>query len=381
MQYRRFIRLFIDFENKSNNFADIKKDLFVENPKYLYIFKYLFGKSTEEYAKILSYTTDEFTKLVNQKKIDDKEAEKFQDSISVYLKVLEEKKVKPSDYLEMVIDNFIKEEKDTIILKLKVDRIVSSKYYSFLLVVFGILVYFGTILSLTQTTPPISLSSRYFAVYLTIFSVFMGIIMLYCRKYRLDTSTRLIYIANIIQNDLNKDNLEMMSFVKKYLQYISDKIIIYTRYPETDSLLEEILDIFMEFDDFINKRVMNQLDKGNFGEIGAFLKSIGLQKTIGRMENYIQIKKHLEEFKLKFEIQPPLKPSKYEISLKYAKILRLNVFNIVSTVTFIFWEIIPYLFIALLITYISYILTNDKNTAGFVFAGVCALFVVVRRRT
>jgi hypothetical protein len=380
VQYSKFIKLCLDFKNKSNNFADIRYDLFIKNPRYVYIFKYLFDKSTEEFAKIFSYTTDEFIKLVNQKKIDAKQAEKFQDSIRAYIKELEiTKKLKPSDYLEVVIDNFIKEEKDTLILKLKVDRIVSSKYYSRLLILFGLLSYFGFIFTFSPASP-IILTNRNFFLFLATFSVIMGLIMLYLRRYKLASSARLIYIAYVIQNYLNKDNLEMRSFVKKYLMYISGKMYIGVWDPEIRPALREISDIFNEFDDFIKERMINQLDKENFKEVGTFIKIIGLQKTNGHLEDYIKIKKILKEYESKFEIQPPLKPSKYEITLQYAKILTSNAFNVLLNIKFIFWEIIPSLFIAVLSTFVAYIITTDKNTAGYVFAGICALLAVAQRR-
>lgn len=70
MRYEQLIHLFFDFEYESNNFKDFKFDLLLENPKYLYLFRYLLGKSKEEYAKNFSVATyDELKKKSIKRKL------------------------------------------------------------------------------------------------------------------------------------------------------------------------------------------------------------------------------------------------------------------------------------------------------------------------
>ena len=86
MRYEQLIDLFFDFKYKSNDFKDFKFNLLLENPAYLYLFRYLLGKSNEEYAKIFSVATyDELNEKIKKKIIDDEQAKKYQEIISVYL--------------------------------------------------------------------------------------------------------------------------------------------------------------------------------------------------------------------------------------------------------------------------------------------------------
>ena len=165
MRYEQLINLFFDFKYESNNFKNFKFDLLLENPNYLYLFRYLFGKSNEEYAKIFPVVTyDELNETIKKKKIDYEQAKKYHEIISVYLDELDKTDVKPSEYLEVIIDNFFKEEdRNKLIFHAKVDKIVSSKFFKSITFISLTAAYIGFFIGFSQE---ISLNNVPFIIFL-----------------------------------------------------------------------------------------------------------------------------------------------------------------------------------------------------------------------
>lgn len=373
MRYEQLIHLFFDFEDESNNFKDFKFDLLLENPKYLYLFRYLLGKSKEEYAKIFSVATyDELKKKINKKKIDSKQAEEYHETINVYLDELDKLNVKPSKYLEVIIDNFFKEDDgNKLIFYAKADKVVSSKFFKPIFIISITSSYFGFMLSFSQK---ISLNNVPFIIFLIFFSILT--IMTFLRlKYYLSSGSKILYLAYIIQQSL-VNNPKLISFSKEYLLHISDRMRIDKRIKEINPVLDEISDIFFDFDEFIKNKLINQIDKGNFTEVSSILKNIGLQKTNGCLTNYIEIKKYIKEIELKFENQPYKKTPKFKTTINYSNNLANYFVDSFLKVKSIIFEIFPYFFIAVIISYTYYRITNDLNNTTIFFTGICILLAI-----
>lgn len=373
MRYGQLIDLFFNFEYESNNFRNIDFDLLLENPKYLYLFRYLLGQSKEEYAQIFSVATyDELNEKIKKKKIDSQQAKEYYEIISVYLVELEKTDVNPSKYLEVISDNFLKEEDRTkLILYAKADKMVSSKFFKRINFIFFILAYIGFILSLSQD---ISLNNVPFIIFLISIIIFFVMIFLQ-KKYTLSSGLKILHIAYIIQEFLVNDP-KLISFTKEYLLQISNGMGINRRTKEINPVLNEISNIFYDFDEFIKNKLLNQLDKGKFLEVSLILKKIGLQKTNGCLDNYIEIKKYIKEIENKFEIQPYKKISGFKTTINYSNILVNSFVDLSFTVKSILVEILPYLFIAIIISYIYYRITGDLNNSTLVFTGICVLLAI-----
>ena len=377
MRYEQLIDLFFDFKYKSNDFKDFKFNLLLENPDYLYIFRYLLGKSNEEYAKIFSVATyDELNEKIKKKKIDDEQAKEYQEIISVYLDELDKKGVNPLEYLELIIDNFFEEEeKNKLIFNAKADKIVSSNFFKNFAFLFIMLSYFGFFLSISQE---ISLNNLPFIIFIISFSIFF--IMMYLRKkYNLSSESKILCLSYIIQQFLVNDS-KLISFTKEYLLQISNKMSITRRIKEINPVLDEISDIFFDLDEFIKNKLINQLDKGNFTEVSVILKNIGLQKTNGCLDNYIEIKKYIKEIEFKFENQPYKKISRFKTTINYSNILVNYFVDLFFTIKSILVEILPYLFIAVIISYSYYRITDDLNNSTLIFTGVCVLLAIHNKR-
>ena len=174
MKYKQLLDLCFYFRDESNNFTNIKTELFVDDPKYLYLFRYLFNKSNDEYAKLFDLTYDELNEQIVNDKVNVIDAEKFRETIEIYLKELKEKTTQPN-YLEIISDNFLKEE-NNIILKLKIDRIVDTKYYRLLMIIFGIIFYISLIFIIEpeKQTPLFNLYTLVFSLFLLITTAFSG---------------------------------------------------------------------------------------------------------------------------------------------------------------------------------------------------------------
>lgn len=370
MRYEQLIDLFFDFKHESNNFKNFKLDLLLENPNYLYLFRYLFGKSNEEYAKIFSVATyDELNEKIKKKKIDYEQAKKYHEIISVYLDNLDKTDVKPSKYLEVVIDNFFKEkDKNKLIFNAKADKIVSTNFFKRFTFLFFMLSYIGFAAILSQE---ISLNNLPFIIFLTSFLILI-VMMFLRRKYNLSSESKILCLAYIIQQFLVNDS-KLISFTKEYLLQISNQMSINKRIKEINPVLDEISDIFFGLDEFIKNKLINQLDEGNFTEVSIILKNIGLQKTNGCLDNYIEIEKYIKEIEFKFENQPYKKISRFKTTINYSNIL-VNYFVYLSlTIKTILVEILPYLFIASIISYSYYRITDDLNNSTLVFTGICVL--------
>lgn len=373
MRYEQLIHLFFDFEYESNNFKDFKFDLLLENPKYLYLFRYLLGNSKEDYAKIFSVATyDELKKKINKKKIDSKQAEEYHGIINVYLNHLDKLNVKPSKYLEVIIDNFFKEDDgNKLIFHAKADKLVSSKFLKPIAFISLMLSYFGLALSFSQK---ISLNNEPFIIFLIFFSI-LTILTFLRMKYYLSSDSKILYLAYIIQQSLD-NNPKLISFSKEYLLQISNEMRINKRIKEINPVLDEISDIFFDFDEFIKNKLINQIDKGNFTEVSSILKNIGLQKTKGCLTNYIEIKKYIKEIELNFENQPYKKTPKFKTTINYSNNLAncfVDLFLKVKSITF---EILPYFFIAVIISYTYYRITNDLTNTTIFFTGICILLAI-----
>ena len=371
MKYKQLLDLCFDFRDESNNFTNINTELFVDVPKYLYLFRYLFNKSNDEYAKLFDLTYDELNEQIVNDKVNVIDAEKFRETIEIYLKELKEKTTQPN-YLEIISDNFLKEE-NNIILKLKIDRIVDTKYYRLLMVIFAIIFYISLIFIIEpeKQTPLFNLYTLVFSLFLLITTAFIY------NRYILKSGIKLIFIANVIQNHLDKNDLKLFYFVKNYLIQISGHGLTFKKNKEIEPLLFEISYLISDINDLIKNKLINQLNKYNFSEVGSILKTIGFQKSDGLLKNYIYIGELIEKYNSKLEAVPYIKPPKYQTTLHYSHNLISNCYKFITNSLSIFSEILPYFFIAGLITSASYIMTNDSNVAGLTFAGICPLLAVV----
>lgn len=375
MRYEQLIHLFFDFEYESNNFKDFKFDLLLENPKYLYLFRYLLGKSKEEYANIFSVATyDELKKKINKKKIDSKQAEEYHKTINVYLDGLNKLNVKPSKYLEVIIDNFFKEDDgNKLIFHAKADKVMSSKFLKAIIIISLTLTYLVFVFSFTQK---ISLNNVPFIIFLIFFSILIIVAFLQT-KYYLSSGSKILYLAYIIQQFLVNDP-KLISFSKEYLLQISNEMRINKHIKAINPVLDEISDIFFDFDEFIKNKLINQIDKGNFTEVSSILKNIGLQKTRGRLTNYIEIKKYIEEIELNFESRPYKKTSKFKTTINCSNNLANYFVDSFLKVKSIILEIFPYFFIAVIISYTYYRITNDLNNTTIFFTGICILLAIYK---
>jgi hypothetical protein len=244
--------------------------------------------------------------------------------------------------------------------------------------------YFEFILIISPSDLPLK---RYVYSYITPFlilvtlSIILFTVMLFYRRYRLNSAVGLIFVAEIVQNHLKKDDLELISFVKDYILHISNRLYASRRrkqiVKEIQPMLNEINKIFLVFDDFVKNRLIHQLDNGNFSSVSLVLRNIGLQKMNGRLENYISIRNIIEESKIQFENQPYRKASKYKVAKQYSNILVSGLINILYNIKSIVFEIIPYLIVALLLTYVYYMITKDLTSSPVIFTGLCALLAVV----
>ena len=194
-------------------------------------------------------------------------------------------------------------------------------------------------------------------------------------KYHLSSGSKILYLAYIIQQFLVNDP-KLISFTKEYLLQISNEMGINKRIKEINPVLNEISDIFFDFDEFIKNKLINQLDKGNFTEVSLILKNIGLQKTNGCLDNYIEIKKYIKEIELKFENQPYKKISRFKTTINYSNIFVNYFVDLSFTVKYILVEILPYLFIAAIISYSYYRITGDLNNSALIFTGICVLLAI-----
>ena len=355
MKYKQLLELFFELRDESRNFTSIKPELFVCTPKYLILFRYLFGKSKDEFSHFLSISYNELNKLEKVKKIDINKAEKFQTTIEEYLNKLKQNIQQPN-YLEIISDNFLKEEKN-IKLELRIDKLVSSKYYLILLIIMGVFAYISFFMSLVE--------SKF--VYIIILFFIMLIIK---NKYMLNFDIKLIYVANIIQTHLDKNDGELLSFVKSYLLQLPENKLFIGKKVEYRPIFIEVLDIVSDITNLIKYKLIHQLDINNFQEVGLILKNIALQKADGRMENYIQIKNYVEKSNLKFSHYPFKKSSHHEIVSQHINHFILNITGFMNTVTSNIYEIIPNLFIAFVFTSVYYIFTNNHDNSILLFTGI-----------
>jgi len=375
MKFEQLTDLFFDLKQESNNFRNFKPNLFLENPEYLYLFRYLLGKTREEYANIFSLVTyEKLNEVIKKKKIDNQQAEKYQEIIGIYLDELDKNKTLiTSMYLEEIINNFLKEkDKDKLIFEVKMDKVVSSTFYKFTLLILLGFSYFGFILGISPVNP---FNKEPIVIFIISFTIF--ILMIFLRKkYNLRLfETRLLYISYIIQHFLDKDS-KLIYFVKDYLFYISSNIKFNRYIEQIKPILDEISDIFSDITKFLKNKLIYQLDKENFTEVSLILKNIGLQKTEGCLNNYIDLKKYIKDSDLKFENMPYKKPSKYNVTIIYTNILIKNLMGLSNIIKSILFEIFPYLTIATVISYGYYQFTGDLNNSTLVFTAVCGLLAI-----
>lgn len=280
--------------------------------------------------------------------------------------------VKPSKYLEVIIDNFFKEyDGNKLIFHAKADKVVSSKFLKLINIISFTLAYFGFLLSFTQK---ISLNNVPFIIFLISFSILTIVIFLQMYFY-LSSDSKILYLAYIIQQS-PVNNSKLISFSKEYLLQISNDMRINKRIKEINPVLDEISDIFIDFDEFIKNKLINQIDKGNFTEVSSILKNIGLQKTKGCLTNYIEIKKYIKEIELKFKSQPYKKTSKFKTTINCSNNLANYFVDSFLKVKSIILEIFPYFFIAVIISYPYYIFTNDLTDTTIFFTGICILLAI-----
>ncbi|MCK4797999.1 MAG: hypothetical protein KAT05_11485, partial [Spirochaetes bacterium] len=363
MKYKQLLELFFKLRYESYNFTEIKPELFQSNPKYIILFRYLFGKSKDEY--LLSISNDELNELEKVKEIDRNKAEQFQTIIEVNLNKLKQNIQQPN-YLEIISDNFLKEEKN-IKLELRIDKLVSSKYYQIFLITMGVFAYISIFMSVVESK----------LIYIIIIFIIMLIIN---NKYILNFDIKLIYVANIIQNNLHKNDKKLLSFVKSYLLQLSEYKLFIGKKGDVGPLLIDVSDVLSDMTNLIKYRLIHQLDEKNFSEVGLILKNIALQKVDGRIENYIQIKNCIEKFNLKFTPHPPKKSSEYEIISQHINNSILNITGFINTVNSDIYGIRVPLFIAILFSSVYYIITNNHDNSLKIFLGVFATIIIYKKK-